>query len=477
MKSKHIYFAVGLSLLSLSSVLFYSCGSKTLANGTLLATEVPGNLKFNNFPADDPHSHLSGSRIIAFIPGSKRPSRVLTEDFYSACFPSVSYDGAFILFAGQREKDGPWQIWEMELENLKSREISSGVENCTDPAYLPDERLVFSKKIQNDNVKTALCLFTCKRDGSDLRQITFGPATNISTTVLRDGRLLTITRQLLPGAGDAMISVMRPDGTKADVFYMGERGTLPLGRVTETTEGKIIFTETDNSGLPGGSVVAINYNRPLHTRVNLTSGTSGRFYFALPLGKNIYLASWRNSDTDNFALYSFDESKKSLGEILLSDPGFNIIDVVPAGKHERQRRLPSEVDMEVKTGLLLCQNINFINPLTPVSGNEIHEATKIEVMGIDTTYGVIPVENDGSFYLKVMADTPFRIRILDKNDNMVNQPCSWLWLRPNERRGCVGCHDDPELVPFNEVPIAVKKAPVIVPVHITEIKEKIVELE
>jgi hypothetical protein len=90
---------------------------------------------------------------------------------------------------------------------------------------------------------------------------------------------------------------------------------------------------------------------------------------------------------------------------------------------------------------------------------------------------VIPVENDGSFYLKVMADTPFRIRMLDKNNNIVSQPCSWLWMRPNERRGCVGCHDDPELVPFNEVPLAVRKDPVIVPVHITEIKEKIVELE
>jgi hypothetical protein len=52
-----------------------------------------------------------------------------------------------------------------------------------------------------------------------------------------------------------------------------------------------------------------------------------------------------------------------------------------------------------------------------------------------------------------------------------------MWLRPNERRGCVGCHEDPELVPANRVPLAVKKNPVGVPVHAEKIKEKAVELE
>jgi hypothetical protein len=76
-----------------------------------------------------------------------------------------------------------------------------------------------------------------------------------------------------------------------------------------------------------------------------------------------------------------------------------------------------------------------------------------------------------------MADTPFRIRTLDENDNVVNDPCTWLWLRPNERRGCVGCHEDPELVPENRVSLSVRKQPVIIPVDVKKIKEKDVELE
>jgi hypothetical protein len=105
------------------------------------------------------------------------------------------------------------------------------------------------------------------------------------------------------------------------------------------------------------------------------------------------------------------------------------------------------------------------------------KAVKVELLGIDTTYGTVRVMEDGSFYLKVMADIPFRIRTLDEKNNVISDPCSWLWLRPNERRGCIGCHEDPELVPENRVALAVTKSPVIIPVHITGINEKIVDLE
>ena len=133
--------------------------------------------------------------------------------------------------------------------------------------------------------------------------------------------------------------------------------------------------------------------------------------------------------------------------------------------------------MQVKTGLLLCQDINFRDPFLQDNSPATGKALKIEVLGVDTTYGVVEVEEDGSFQLKVMADTPFRIRTLDKDGNVVSGPCSWLWLRPNERRGCIGCHENPELVPDNIVSLAVKKSPVNIPVHITDVKEKIVELE
>ena len=70
------------------------------------------------------------------------------------------------------------------------------------------------------------------------------------------------------------------------------------------------------------------------------------------------------------------------------------------------KKLPSEVDMGVKTGLLLCQNVNVLN----LNHNESAPVTAIKVMGKDSLLGIVSVEKDGSFYLKIKADMPFQIR-------------------------------------------------------------------
>ncbi len=274
-----------------------------------------------------------------------------------------------------------------------------------------------------------------------------------------------------------MLAVMRPDGTKADKFYTGPGNNIHLNRAHETDDGTIIFAESDSESRTRFRLVSISYNRPLHTRTDLTSSIPGDFYNVLPLRPDKYLVSYRKSDSDRFALYEFNPEKGSLGPAVFNDPDYHILDIVRVKPYERPKKLPSEVDMQVKTGLLLCQDINFKDPFLPDNSAAMRKALKIEVLGVDTTYGVVDVEKDGSFQLKVMADKPFRIRTLDKDGNVVGGPCSWLWLRPNERRGCIGCHENPELAPENIVSLAVKKSPVIIPVHITDVKEKVVELE
>lgn len=477
MKIKRTNNLANIFLISLVCMVIASCDGKSVKNGMLIVTEAPEKAQIPVYISGESWRYLTGARICAFMPGKSSSLRVLTEKFYSASSPKLSYDGRFMLFTAQEKQDEPWQIWEMNLNNFKCRKITSFSDNCTDPAYLPGGRLVFSKLTVNDTVKSAHCLYTCNLDRSGLRQITFSPNVSISTTVLKDGRLLTISHRLLPEKGDPFIMVMRPDGTKADMFYKGTEGKTLINYPHETSDGKILFIESEKGTWQAGDIISISYNRPLHSRINLTSGTGFDFYNVLPLRPDNYLVSCRKTDNDNFTLYEFDPVKKSVGREVLSDPDYNVLDVVLVEEYERPKNLPSEVDMQVKTGLLLCQDINFLN----VQGQNMLSAksigAKIEVLGIDTTYGVVNVEEDGSFQLKIMADTPFRIRTLDREGNVVNGPCSWLWLRPNERRGCIGCHEDPEMAPENKVSLAIRKPPVIIPVHISEIKEKIVDLE
>ena len=363
-----------------------------------------------------------------------------------------------MLFAAQKKQNDIWQIWEMNLENLKIRQITSSNKNCIDPAYLPGKRMVFSKFTKNDTIKTGHSLYTGNLDGSNISQITFNPHAYFASTVLQDGRILTISRQLYPDEKDGMLMVLRPDGTKQELFYKPFKGSEIFSRGRETNQGKVYFIESENKR---GNIISVNYNRPLHSRVDLSSEIEGDFYNVSPFESGSLLVSYRASDNEPYALYGFDEENKNLGKVIYKDDNYNVLEAVVVKKKERPRKLPSELKMNVNTALLLCQDVNFtvLQPVKDTSSTS--KAVKIEVMGIDAPLGIVDVEKDGSFYLKVLADTPFRIQTIDEEGQIVNGPGSWIYLRPNERRGCVGCHEDHEQVPENRQPLSVRKEPII----------------
>lgn len=465
--------------LAIPCLILVSCSGSNSENKKLVLTLAPGSIKLSpDYLSGASWRYLPGARISEFTLNKPGSARILTKDFYSACFPDISYDGKSMIFAGQLSKGDIWQIWEMKLGNGKYRQITSSKEDCTDPSYLPGGRFTFSKHTINDTVRNSHCLYTCSLNGSDLKQITFSPQSHFASTILKDGRILTIVTQTFPEKGDPVLMVMRPDGTKADVFY--KNLSAPSGLLNsacQTDDGRIIFVESVKNGLAGGNLVSIEYNRPLFTRKELSAGSEGDFLYALPVSENNFLVSYRKKGSDLYALYDFNASDHSVGREVFSDPGYNIIDIAAAEPYQRPKKLPSEVDLMVKTGLIMCQDVNFHEHLFSNSNSSNIKADRIEVLGVDSTYGIVKVEKDGSFYLKVMADKPFRIRALDEKGNPAGPACSWLWLRPNERRGCVGCHEDPEFAPENRVSFAIRKDPVIIPVHLNEIKEKIVELE
>jgi len=443
----------------------------------LIISEIPRNIPAANLNDGDSWRCITGARIVALNPDKPAKPLLLTEDLYSACSPDISYDGRYMLFAAQRDEGEFWQIWEMDLKKLTKRKITAYNENCADPVYLPGYRFVFSKLSQNDTVQSGYALITCNLDGSDSRQVTFHPHVNLATTILKDGRLLTLSKKLNPKQEEQIYMVLRPDGTKADMFYKGNEGSTLLSRPREDANRRILFIESENGNTEGGDVVSIGYNRPLHSRISLTAGSGHVFRSVLPLPSGKLLVSGRVKESDHYILYEFDPENKVLGPAVYDNLGYNVLEALRAEAYTRPKKLPSEVDMGVKTGLLMCQNINILRTQPSDNLLSIPKAVKIEVLGIDSTMGVVEIEKDGSFQLKITADTPFQIRTLDENNKVLQGPCAWIWLRPNERRGCVGCHEDPELVPDNIVPFAVKKAPIILPKHISGVSEKEIELE
>ena len=90
---------------------------------------------------------------------------------------------------------------------------------------------------------------------------------------------------------------------------------------------------------------------------------------------------------------------------------------------------------------------------------EAGETSKIQVLGFNSVLGEVEVDEDGSFYLELKADEPVRFQTLSATGEVLRGPSSWMWVRPNERRGCVGCHENREIAPENIVPKAIEKAP------------------
>lgn len=449
-----------LTVIFFTVLVISSCGS-AVKEGMIIFTQVTSEINGS-----------AHSRIAALDPKNPGKMKVLSEGFIDACSPVVSFDAKFIVFSGRRTGTEQKQIWKLNLKNLKASQITNEKYDCTDPVILPGDQTAFSGSIGKEGKQS---LFTCKTDGTGLKQITFDPYAYFSSSVLGDGRLISVRRQKNSPEKELAI-VLRPDGTKAEIFLNASDGTVFRSSFHEAIGGRLYYVEGDKDSVRG-DIICINYNRPMHSSDNLTSSINLDFRDAVPMKNGNLLVSFKESEGGSCALGEFDPWKKKMIRTIFSDPSCSSIQPVIAEAADRPKKLPSEVDYGVKTGLLLCQDINYNFPADAKGITLSRIADKIEIMGTDSAMGVVEVEKDGSFYLKVIADTPFRIITLDKNGNVINGPCGWIYLRPNERRGCIGCHEDPELVPENRLPLAVKKAPVNIPVHVSRIKEKEISLE
>ncbi|MBK9390659.1 MAG: hypothetical protein IPN68_10830 [Bacteroidetes bacterium] len=460
---------------TVSVILLTACGRNSM-EGMVILTEGRLTMVNPDYITGQGWRNLPQSQLTAIDPSNPSAvADVLTSDFYSASSPDISFDGSKIIFAAQKNQDDPWQIWEMDLRKLSSRQVTKLQDDCVDPVYLPGNKMVFSRQIQNDSLKAGYTLFSCNLDGSELRRLTFNPHTFFASSILKDGRIIAISRQVFPSVSKANYMVLRPDGTKAELFYDCTEGNELVSNCQETVDGKIYFIEREQTA--GKSrIVSIDYNRPLHSRKPV-SGTDGDYTSVLSMSDGSFLVAGRIGTDKKFVLYTYDMKNGKTGSKLYESADNDIIDALLVKAYERPRKLPSEVDFGVKTGLMLCQNINVTGMNSPETGFSLPLADKIEIIGVDSSLGFVKVESDGSVYLKVAADMPFRIRTLDSKGSVVNGPGGWYYLRPNERRGCIGCHEDSEMVPANRYAVAVSKNPVSVPVHFEGVKEKEVELE
>jgi hypothetical protein len=422
------------------SAICLSCSSNSF-EGKIIAVEQDRN---------DPAS----ARLVLFDPEKpEKEGSLVIKDLESTSAPSLSHDARHLFFQGKDKQEDPWQIWMLDLKKNKVSQITDLPENCTDPVSLPDGSLVFSRESQVKGVKVN-DLWKVQRDGCCLTRLTYNPARNLYPTLLWEGRILYVSTEVYPEMRESKLMVMRPDGTKSELYSAGGPQLLPAGGGSESSDGFIYFISGQDQ------LARVQHRRPLHTFEHLSQGVPGSFASVHPLDVGGCLVSYRPSSSETFGLYRF-EPDTYQAPVLLIRRETNLTDpVFISAVDPRPRILPSAVDPGNSTGLLMSQDIkhSMLTAHAGISGDSL--AGRIRISTFEGELAVVEAKADGSFYIKVDAEIPLRFEALNNQGEVVRGPSDWIYLRPNERRACTGCHANPELAPRNIQPMAVKEDPI-----------------
>jgi len=460
-KQKKIGAGIFFGIILITGI-FWFMPDQPVKQGMLIVTAVPSGIDLSGDDVGVDGKYIPEAQIIALDMNAENEHRILlSEGFYSARSPQVNWDATEMVFSGQKNEGDTWQIYVKDLQTMQLRQVTECPVNCTDPAWLPDGRIIFSRLNEEEKAGEIHVLYACNPDGSQKERLMFHPNSDVSASVFRDGRILVISRQIFPERMNKKMLALRIDGTKSELFYESNLGAAPAGRAWESGEGKMYFVEN----LPGkmGHLVTVDQGYPLSSWEDLSNDDPGQYQSVFPESEGRLLVSYRPAGNNPFGLFSFDLKTRKIGDENYVDEGHHLIEPVVVRQREVPMKLPSNVDMDKEKGTLLCHNAD--DSSIPVEGRMEKESktVAVQVLGEEGLLGEVPVEADGSFYIEIDADTPVRFQTLNETGEILRGPSDWVWLRPNEKRSCIGCHEDREMAPENRVPMALYNGMVCLP--------------
>jgi len=416
-----------------------------------------------------------GGRLVSVAADGS--TKLLSDGFHSACEPDVSFDGSRLLFAGKRTADDEWNVYEMTLADRQVRQITKGGGACRSPCYQGTLFTLDSPQpwYQCTFIRTAATgpkdpaasaagnLFSCKLDGTELRQLSFTPPGDFDPAVLADGRLVLASRQRAAAdrgpLGRVALFAVNIDGTDYSLFA-ADRGSRIKHMPCATAKGLVVFVETDESPWDGaGSLSCVTTRRPLHSYRQIAKPGEGLFHSPSPLPDGRILVSRRSADGKQpHAVYRLDPAT-GRSELVFGDARYHCIQAkVLASRPEPDGR-SSNVREEDPHGRLYCLDVyksDLKDPAAPPRGTI--KRLRVLGSGVPSPLGEIDVDDDGSFHLELPANTPVQLQTLDASGKVLRS-CTWIWARNHESRGCIGCHEDGELTPQNRFPTAVGRPP------------------
>jgi hypothetical protein len=420
-------------------------------------------------------------------------TRVLTEGFHSACDPELSFDGRRMLFAAKKNDSDSWNIYEMELDQARVRQITRDLGDCRNPVYQgshytiaadePWYQITFvsdrAGELNEHAPVASTSLYSCRLDGTDVRRLTFNPSSDMGPTLLPDGRLLFSSWQrstLGWGlAGRIGLFAAQTDGIDYALFSAEEGRRVKLTPCV-TADRLVVFVENDELTWDGaGNLASVSLRRNLHSYRRITDAGDGLFSFPSAIPDGSILVSRRPDDgSGSYGVYRFDPRSGSI-EPIFDDPAYHDIQAKLVAARPEPDGRSSVVTDTMPNGKFYCLDVyesdlgeeGWIPRGTPLRLRVLEGIPRttsergtfqagIPQLLQKRILGVVPVEEDGSFNVEVPANLPVQLQLLDA-DGMALRSCGWIWVRNRETRGCIGCHEDGERTPGNRFVQAVAK--------------------
>ncbi len=449
----------------------------------------------------------NGYRIVSYSPrhtGSL--SKNLTDDFFSACDPDVSFDGQSILFAGKKTTDSNWQIWRMDRDGSNKVQITDTEADCVSPLYVgalfflndatPTDQIAYLSSehgwVNEYGFGPAYSLYVSNLEGENVHRITYNLSAESSPDVLPNGRIVFSSWNRFGSrfAPTGLFSLMAVsiDGTDLMPFYGNHEKPIFKGMVRVSYNDRVYFIESNRSTrLGGGNIAYVSLRRPLRSYRRLSSFENQFYHSPCPLPDGGLLASY--CPILPGASYGIFRVSKETGqriEEIYRNHEWHSIDTHVLAPHPRVEGRSSVVNFDVDTGIIYCLNAYTTN-MEPIPDGSIKKLRVIEggpiqenqrrfpvsvpkcmagpgsnqysgtLFGLRRILGVVPVEPDGSFHIEVPACTPLTFQLLDENNVAIRSQEHWTWVMPKEKRGCIGCHEDREWSPPNRLVQAIVK--------------------
>jgi hypothetical protein len=384
-----------------------------------------------------------GAQLLLVHAGKAEP---LVTGFAATADANVSFDGKTVLFAGKKEADDTWQIWELTLADLSIRKVISTAADAERPFYLPGGRMVWAQRepwgFQLESAEDGHLpgyTFLNPTAGPGVLPLTYTQASAFPADVLADGRILFEAGFPLGSGSTPDLYLVYADGSGIE-SYRCDHGRARWGG-RQLASGDVVFTH--------GATLA-RFTSPLATETPVVAPHAEYAGAIAETASGAWLVSARAAANTHYAIKLWKQGSPAL-QTVLTLTGKNLVEPVLVAPRTTPKRHPSGLhDWSYANMMALDARLSREGDLKSAPASVRLEM--LDAQGHVVVTGTAPIELDGSFFVKTPADKPIRFALLNAKGAVVRQERGWFWIRSGEQRICVGCHVGPERASENRVP-------------------------